>query len=112
MLGTLEAMLVDDDAPAFVELHPGIGHAEVLRIGSSTDGDQQHVAGLLTLPIGRCDRRAEAVGALRHLRQRRAQREAQALLLQRALQQLGHRTVHAGNDAVEPVDHPHFGAEA
>ena len=106
-------MLVDDDLPA---LHRDAERleAEALRVGAPADRDQ-HDVGLERLRLaagGGLDRRLDARRAFfSTLRDLVAEMELEALLLQHALELLGDLAVHAGQDAVEELDHRHLGAE-
>ena len=82
-------------------------------IGTPADRDQ-HDVGVEDLRLaarGRLDGRLDPGARCLDLRHLVGEVEGEALLLQHPLELLGDLAVHAGQDAVEELDHRHLGAE-
>ena len=88
--------------------------AEAFRVGHAADGDEHHIGldGLRRAAGGGLEGERRALAGVLHLRDLGAELELEALLAEDALEVLGDLPVHAGQDAVEILDHGHLGAEA
>ena len=86
---------------------------EPLRVGAAADRHQHdlRLERLRRAAGGGLDRRLDALRRLLDRGDLVRQMELEALLLQQALRLLADFAVHAGQDAVEELDHRHLGAE-
>ena len=103
--------LVHRDAAALVEGEAELAGAEPVRVRPPADRDQHDVGlGLGGAPL-RGERHADAARRPRRAAGLGLEAEGQPLPLERPLELRGHAAIHAGQDAVEDLDHGHLGAE-
>ena len=105
-------MRVGHDAAAWVELHARFAQAQIIRIRTPADGDEDDIRlEHLLLSVRRLDIDAQAVALLVHAGHFGRQEEFHTLALQETLELLRDFAVEARRDAVEEFDDRHVAAE-
>src|SRR5262249_37882560 len=108
-------MRIDDDAAAVVGLHAHVAEAEAFGVGHAADRHEHHVGfdrlGGAATARSRFDFRLERPTRIVDRRHLGGELKGHALLLQNALEALGHVEIDARQDAVQKFHHGHLGAE-